>query len=364
MIKYNTFDELIQGIRTNGIQELEFASEELQRDAKTAIGIENIFNWYDFEDILKYIPENVKNREYILKLGENSADAIKYFDDREDIMSDRDFVLEYMKYNNPDTLMYVASDLKNDKNFILKCINNAKESGHKVHVIQYVSDQLIEDKNFVLECIRCGDYDHSIAYIPEKMRDDREIMVEYIKYSPALARFMGKQLKPDKIDILTTGIINGKHRQEAFDWSELGRLLNEKEIDEFKHNKEIIFALMNHSQIGYNFDLSKWASEDLLEDKGFILEAMKSLIIYGKQRDEVTANIKLENISKQYQVALASVTDSLQDTGELESNQTNKKQHTASEVAEIDCIKSSDIEQICNEIIESKGVKDKEDIII
>lgn len=358
MVKYNTLEELINAMSklNNGRRcsmELQYASEELKSNPAVI-------------------------RELITRFGTN---IIQYASD--ELKKDKDFILEF------NALQYASEELKDDKEFIMQFM---QKEGNGRHYVRDVSERLKQDREVVLATVKSSG--EVLIFVPDELKNDREIVIEAVKSNATAIAYIGEKLKEDDVSILAQGIREGRHESSPFFWEDFDEDdLDEETINRYKSNKEIIIALISRANLG-EVALNSWASKDLVKSKDFILEAMHYVVENademadrirdGRYSPEIVVEDKLQYLLSQMDESLKGdeeiaqyavghgadliwVGKELRDNPELQalSEEVKKKKeqrlHGASEVAELDGVKTSDIQTAYEETIAERnsGKEDK-----
>lgn len=182
--------------------------------------LENALTEEEDQDLLdKYL----EDRELIL-LSSKSYDCLRNVTDL-NIKNDREFVTQLI-INIPHNYRYISDNLKEDEQlFKLAVENSCKE--HIIYIFQYTSSKLQDDENLVLymKDIYCD-----IRYISERLRDDKEIVMQINgKENSNLFPYLSERLKDD-IDVVRKFVIEGS----AINLEGVSkRLMDEEEIAQF-----------------------------------------------------------------------------------------------------------------------------------
>lgn len=358
MVKYNTLEELINAMskfnnKKMCSMELQYASEELKSNPAVI-------------------------RDLITRFGTNAL--IQYASD--ELKKDKDFILEF------NALQYASEELKDDKEFILQFM---QKEGNGMYYVRGVSERLKQDREVVLAAVKsCGEV---LIFVPDELKNDREIVIEAVKSNATAIAYIGEKLKEDDVSILAQGIREGHHDSLPSFWEHFDEGdLDEETINRYKSNKEIIIAMINRANLG-EMALNDWASEDLVKSKEFIMEAMQYVVENademadrirdGRYAPEDVVTDKLQSLLRQMDESLKGdeeiakyaighgadlicVGKELRDNPELRtlSEEAKKKKvyrfYSASDVAELDGIKTSDIDAAFQETIKGKDISKDE----
>jgi hypothetical protein len=159
-----------------------------------------------------------------------------------EVTSDYEFMLVQIE-DNPSNFKYASSELKNNKEVVLKLVNSYYGS-----IIEHASDELKNDCEIVLAAIKSrGDHGYSLQYASDKLKNDPEIVLEAVrKYGLAL-QYASDELKNDREIVLEAVKRTGSALEYA--------------SDELKNDKEIVLEAIKS-----NKDAIQFASENLKND--------------------------------------------------------------------------------------------------
>gem|GEM_PF-6546969 len=357
MVKYDTIEELIKGMDANGIQEFQYASDEIKGNPDD---IKKVLKKFLDDGIFQYVSDDLKKS--------------------------KEFIFRFDGYG---AFQYAADELKDDREFVLQLLTRPEDEGFCWLNIQYVSERLKHDREFVLVAVE--NYGKALAFLDSEFKNDREVVLEAVKSDATAIAYIGEDLKDDGASILAQGIREGKKEYSGSFWRAFP--VDKETIERFKENKDIIIALISRANLG-DMSLNSWASKDLVKSKEFILEAMHyavensdemaDRIRDGRYAPEDVVTDKLQSLLRQMDESLKGdeeiaryaighgadlicVGKELRDNPELRtlSEEVKKKKvyhfYSASDVAEIDGIKTSDIQSVYEETIveRNSGKEDK-----
>ena len=359
MVKYDTIEELIKGMDANGIQEFQYASDEIKGNPDD---IKKVLKKFLDDGIFQYVSDDLKKS--------------------------KEFILRFDGYG---AFEYAAEELKDDREFVLQLLTRPEDEGFSGLNIQYVSERLKHDRELVLVAVE--NYGKALAFLDSEFKNDREVVLEAIKSDVTAIADIGDDLKDDGASILAQGIREGKKEYSGSFWDVFERSFVDKEtIERFKENKDIIIALISRANLG-EMSLNDWASKDLVKSKDFILEAMHyavensdemaDRIRDGRYAPEDVVTDKLQSLLRQMDESLKEdeeiaryaighgadlicVGKELRDNPELRtlSEEVKKKKvyhfYSASDVAELDGVKTSDIDSAFQETIKGKDISKDE----
>jgi len=252
---------------------LSYASERLKNDkelvyyaykknyssfyyASTKIKNNKIFieKYLNGSIIFQYL-KNLKNdKEFVIKILEQSFYNIKHVGSI--LINDKKFIFELFRLDSFDCsiIKYFNNKLKNDKQLIMKCIEvqknnilkNAKYYTPRLNLYD-VGNDLQYDIDIIMECLRCdGSQLKNIAAICWQRIDDYQIANELI--------LLGLKSNFTKIEC----------------WDEYEDILDY--IDKsFRKNKSIVIAAIQRHGNNYHY-----ASKQLKDDPEVIIEAINN----------------------------------------------------------------------------------------
>lgn len=106
----------------------------------------------------------------------------------ETLKKDKDYILELLK--NKASLRFVIDSHKNDKDIVLKALENDPKE------LLYASTQLKNDKEFILSIAGIKNLD--INHISKRLQNDREVFIEFLKQNWTILKFAKKEFKDDE----------------------------------------------------------------------------------------------------------------------------------------------------------------------
>lgn len=299
-------EELIEAVLQYGVDELQFAGEELLGDREFIAELVRVYDG-DYQDILEHASEEIqgdskfitelagikKNRErknadeehatieedlpedyisirledvverkkcgdkgYILSLIEDfGAQAFEYAS--EELKRDPDVVLEAV-IENKDVLKYASEDLKNNRYFIAKLLQDSNLDSDEI--VKYASEELEEDiETFTL----LNSYGIKFDIVHQTTRDvagDADVILTLFKYEPECAlRLAAPSLRGNKEFFLK---LLENHKRA---WIEDGDVLEYAEGD-IRNDAEVVLAAIR----GFGVDQLRGAGSELLNRKYFI----------------------------------------------------------------------------------------------
>ncbi|EFC38831.1 predicted protein [Naegleria gruberi] len=163
--------------------------------------------------------------------------------------SDKNYILEQIKWNDCSCLEKVNETLKKDREFVLETI---KKHGS---ALEYADESLKQDREFILTAVKTNG--NSFRYIDEKFKKDREIVLEGFKENLSALEYADKSLKKDRDFMLTAVKQNGLALQHA------DKLL--------KKDRKIVLEAVKEKAYAF-----KYANKSFTKDREFMLEAIES----------------------------------------------------------------------------------------
>jgi hypothetical protein len=179
---------------------------------------------------LQYAPEQLQNdKDVVIAAVRNYGNALEYAS--EQLRNDKDVVITAVRTNG-DALQYASEELQNDKDVAMAALINSTEA------FEYVSERLQSDKEFILHAIGQKDDDavdddldsYISDNIPEKLKADKDFVLEMVKVNGMVLGCLSDELKVDK-DVVTLAVKNNGKAYAHFEWE-----------DETFYDKEIILA--------------------------------------------------------------------------------------------------------------------------
>lgn len=124
-------------------------------------------------DILRYVCKDLlNNKEFILKgisyYKFNCSNIFTYISD--ELKKDKDIINNFVE-NDPGSFEYLSADCKLNKELILKSIN--QKNNYDAYSLNYINNELRNDKNFMISCINinCNTY----HYVSDNLKYDKDI---------------------------------------------------------------------------------------------------------------------------------------------------------------------------------------------
>jgi hypothetical protein len=190
-------------VKHHGGYALQYASEQLQNDKDVVIAAITAVDQYYYT--FQYASEQLRN--------------------------DKDVVITAVGHNG-NALQYASEELQNDKDVAMAALINSTEA------FEYVSERLQSDKEFILHAIGQKDVDavgddldsYISDNIPEKLKADKDFVLEMVKVNGMVLGCVSDKLKVDK-DVVTLAVKNNGKAYAHFEWE-----------DETFYDKEIILA--------------------------------------------------------------------------------------------------------------------------
>ena len=194
---------VITAVKHHGGSPLQYASEQLRNDKDVVIGAITAVDQY--HSTFQYASEELQN--------------------------DKDVVITAVGHNG-DALQYASEELQNDKDVAMAALINSTGA------FKYVSERLRSDKEFILHAIGQKDVDavdddldsYISDNIPEKLKADKDFVLEMVKVNGMVLGCVADELKVDK-DVVMLAVKNNGKAYAHFEWE-----------DETFYDKEIILA--------------------------------------------------------------------------------------------------------------------------
>jgi hypothetical protein len=206
--EYKNNKEFIKKYLTYNGCNIRYASEELKNDGELV----NIAISHDYgsEYVLKYLNHLYKDNE--------------------------EFIIPILnKY--PNCFEYISKRLQNKKEIIMLCINNLKKLHNNYnHILFLINDVNKNDKEIVLPLVSMNGRD--ISYISGNLALDTDIVYAAIKNDPTAYKYIDKSFFNNKEFILLCLSNNNGYDKENY--KDFLQYLD----DEFRNDKEIVIAYM------------------------------------------------------------------------------------------------------------------------
>ena len=194
---------VITAVKHHGGSPLQYASEQLRNDKDVVIAAITAVDQY--HSTFQYASEELQN--------------------------DKDVVITAVSHNG-DALQYASEELQNDKDVAMAALINSTGA------FKYVSERLRSDKEFILHAIGQKDVDavdddldsYISDNIPEKLKADKDFVLEMVKVNGMVLGCVADELKVDK-EVVTLAVKNNGKAYAHFEWE-----------DETFYDKEIILA--------------------------------------------------------------------------------------------------------------------------
>ena len=231
---------------------LQFASDRLKNNfdiVKTAVQMN--------PEVLKFASKELRNNEDIVK--EAVAYDTEYFK----------FAGDKIKEQFPNVEKFTEKILYDNKEYALN------ELQHTMSNFNSVSDRLKNDKEFIGEIVTLGTGRNRLEFIPDKFKDDKDIVLKAMKTDGISLEFVSDRLKEDK-EVVMTAVKNN--------WKAL-----EFVPDKFKDDKDIIMEVVKQ-----NGKALKLASENMQKDREIVLASITSTR-YGTSNSLTTINEKFRD---------------------------------------------------------------------
>lgn len=220
-----------------GQQKFENLSDELRNDRDFVLKAINMQVCS-----LGFLPDNFRrDREIALAVVKNDGRDMQYV--AELLKNDRGFILASLESGNILGLPFIADELRDDYEIIMKAVNAAGIA------LNYASERLKNNKDIVLAAMRNQAW--SLKAASEELRSDATIILEAIKSDIRNLQFASSKLKNDYHFILQVVNMQGAALQFA--------------SKDLKQNLDIILAALNE-----NLDAGQYISPKLKSDPHYM----------------------------------------------------------------------------------------------
>ena len=226
--KFKTNKNIITEAVKSGRKALSFLAENEKNDKNLVITAVKHHGY-----ALQYAPEQLQNDKDVVIAAITAVDqysnTLQYAS--EELRNDKDVVITAVGHNG-NALQYASEELQNDKDVAMAALINSTEA------FEYVSERLQSDKEFILHAIGQKDVDavdddldsYISDNIPEKLKADKDFVLEMVKVNGMVLGCVSDELKVDK-DVVTLAVKNNGKAYAHFEWE-----------DETFYDKEIILA--------------------------------------------------------------------------------------------------------------------------
>ena len=238
----------------------------------------------------------INDRALLLDLLEKGVYYLQYGND--DLKNDPDIILGLLKkeidkhsefdeiftifdrqveksLGKESILMYAGDRIKDNKEIVMEIVKHSSEN------LQFASERLRNDKEVILQALENDRFGSCFQYVGDYIKFDKEFILEVIKKIPDIFRYVDRSLKSDR-DFMLKVIEEDPYLYEY----DLSGLRNDKEIAlkmvskdglllkdvnvELCDDEEVVFEAVKNS--GYAL---KYASERIRDSKNFVMEAIR-----------------------------------------------------------------------------------------
>ncbi len=91
----------------------------------------------------------------------------------EKLASNKELVIKILK-DNPDAIMYVSKELRDDKDVIMIAISKGRSSVTGKNFLFYASDRLKDDKEIVLNAVKLDN--SALEYSSKRLKNDKDVL--------------------------------------------------------------------------------------------------------------------------------------------------------------------------------------------
>lgn len=189
-------------------------------------------------------PDLQNNKEIVMAAVTENGSAIAYAGD--DMRADKDVALAAVQ-NRPDAIIHLDERMRDDEEVVLL-------AAHRQENMAYASERLRTDKKFMRKCISQNG-SGILAFAPDTIRNDREIIVAGILKSGHALKYAGEKIRDDKDIVFLAVQKNGSELAYA--------------SERMRDDKEVVMAAV--AQQGFAL---QHASERLRDDEVIVSMAM------------------------------------------------------------------------------------------
>jgi len=170
---------------------LEFFSEELKQDEQIVLAAAKHFG----DAALEFGADKFKtNKNIITEAVKSSGKALSFLAENE--KNDKNLVITAVKHHGY-ALQYAPEQLQNDKDVVIAAITAVDQYSN---TLQYASEELRNDKDVVITAV--GHNGAALQYASERLRDDKEVAMAALINSTEAFKDVSERLRSDKEFIL------------------------------------------------------------------------------------------------------------------------------------------------------------------
>ena len=302
-----------------------------------------------------------KDKDIVYLLAENSSYAVD-FADKDTFSNDLDFAMRAVKFNGT-SLSELSDEIKDNESIVREAIKTPSLFYSPLH---YASERLRDNEDIVMEAIKING--RSLDDASERLRDNENFVMKAVKINPDSYEYASKRLKnnfPILLETITERNENGDIIGVRNDFNHY--LSSSMHI----FNKDLLSTMINmpNGEVVCNYYLKRFKNI-LFEDYGLYNEQQLAELsqLYNENREDILQlfitelDKKLDNpdIDDKEKEKIMKIRAEVGSYLQEITPKDEKNQHSASEVAELDGVKTSDIQAVYNEII-NDNEQDKED---
>lgn len=204
--------------------------------------------------IKRFSPELLDNREIALQATKINGLILKYLSQR--LRDDKEIVFNAY-CSKPLSLEFASSNLRKNTTFVYNLFT-LRGNFDSAKAFKYIDKELKTDKEFILRLLSSNSF--IFEYFEDRFKDDIQIANQALTQNAYNFRFVSDRIKNDRQFALSSLTLCNNFRYFS---------------DNLKNDKEIFCQLIDKIDKSVNFQLVKFASEEIKKDKKMLLRAIK-----------------------------------------------------------------------------------------
>jgi len=282
-------EELIEAVLQYGLEELEYASNELLGDREFIAELVRVYDG-DYQDVLEYASEEIQaDSKFITRLASmeksteeqptivdeefdlpevediTSAQELEFLKMDDQARGDKDYIIELISKGILEALEYATEDVRMDPEVILEAVIEDWAA------IKYASDQLKSDEDFIQQLFELGKIsdEQILEFASEELKEDIEFFFELRDRGVNLGNkkiFDLRELRGDSDFIF--GLLREGHI-EALEWA------SDSLIEDRRFFPELAFRVPQiHNELWETIILQEYGRGDIAKDKKIVLDVI------------------------------------------------------------------------------------------
>jgi hypothetical protein len=209
---------------------LEFFSEELKQDEQIVLAAAKHFG----DAALEFGADKFKtNKNIITEAVKSSSKVLSFLAENE--KNDKNLVITAVKHHGGSPLQYASEQLRNDKDVVIAAITAVDQY---YFTFQYASEELRNDKDVVITAV--GHNGAALQYASERLRDDKEVAMAALINSTGAFKYVSERLRSDKEFILHA---IGQKDVDAVD-DDLDSYISDNIPEKLKADKDFVLEMV------------------------------------------------------------------------------------------------------------------------